>query len=45
MNRMRRANGKRSWMVYKGCDEEYAKQVTAEHKISEIGRASCRERV
>ncbi len=34
MNRMRRANGKRSWMVYKGCDEEYAKQVTAEHKIS-----------
>lgn len=33
VNRMRRANGKRAWMVYKGCDEEYAKQVTAEHKI------------
>lgn len=34
VNRMRRVNGKRAWMVYKGCDEEYAKQVTAEHKIS-----------
>lgn len=22
-----------SWLVYRGCDEEYAKQVTAEHKV------------
>jgi phage terminase large subunit GpA-like protein len=26
---------KGSWMVYKGCDREYAEQVTAEHKIIE----------
>ena len=32
--RMRRDNGTGSWMVYKGCDEDYANQVTAEHKIS-----------
>lgn len=32
-SRMRRENGSGSWMVYKGCDEEYAEQVTAEHKI------------
>ncbi len=32
--RMRKENGKSSWMVYKGCDREYAKQVTAEHKIN-----------
>ena len=31
--RMKRENGIGSWMVYKGCDEEYAKQVTAEHKV------------
>lgn len=34
-SRMKRKNGKGSWMVYKGCDEEYADQVTAEHKITE----------
>lgn len=33
-SRMRKPNGRGSWMVYKGCDEEYAKQVTAEHKVS-----------
>lgn len=33
-SRMQRANGTGSWMVYKGCDEEYAKQVTAEHKVN-----------
>lgn len=33
-SRMRKPNGKGSWMVYKGCDEEYAKQVTAEHKVA-----------
>jgi phage terminase large subunit GpA-like protein len=32
--RMQRPNGRGSWMVYKGCDMEYATQVTAEHKIS-----------
>lgn len=32
--RMRRENGRGSWMVYQGCDGEYAKQVTAEHKIN-----------
>lgn len=33
--RMRRPNGQGSWMVYDGCDREYAEQVTAEHKIME----------
>lgn len=33
--RMRKENGKYSWMVYQGCDLEYAKQVTAEHKVTE----------
>lgn len=32
-SRMRRVNGSGSWMVYKGCDDEYAKQVTSEHKV------------
>lgn len=32
-SRMRRENGTGSWMVYKGCDGEYAKQVTSEHKV------------
>lgn len=32
-SRMHKKNGRSSWMVYKNCDEEYAKQVTAEHKI------------
>lgn len=32
--RMRKENGIGSWMVYAGCDEEYASQVTAEHKIN-----------
>ena len=32
--RMHRKNGTGSWMVYKGCDMEYAEQVTAEHKVS-----------
>ena len=31
---MRKPNGRGSWMVYQGCDEEYADQVTAEHKIN-----------
>ena len=32
--RMKRPNGRGSWMVYAGCDMEYAQQVTAEHKIN-----------
>ncbi len=33
--RMRKPNGNGSWMVYQGCDLDYAEQVTAEHKITE----------
>lgn len=33
--RMKRENGVGSWMVHKDCDMEYAKQVTAEHKVAE----------
>ena len=33
--RMQRDNGWGSWMVYSGCDENYAEQVTAEHKVME----------
>ena len=32
--RMKKNNGVGSWMVYNGCDEEYAEQVTAEHKVN-----------
>lgn len=32
--RMKKPNGRGSWMVYQGCDREYAEQVTAEHKIN-----------
>lgn len=32
--RMRKRNGTGSWMVYQGCDREYAEQVTAEHKVN-----------
>lgn len=33
--RMRKENGTGAWMVYQGCDFDYAEQVTAEHKITE----------
>lgn len=33
--RLQRENGAGSWMVFSGIDEEYAEQVTAEHKINE----------
>ena len=33
--RMRKPNGRGSWMVHQDCDLEYAEQVTAEHKITE----------
>lgn len=32
--RMKKENGRGSWMVYSGCDREYADQVTAEHKVN-----------
>lgn len=32
--RMRKENGTGSWMVYQGCDREYAEQVTSEHKVN-----------
>lgn len=32
--RMQKPNGRGSWMVYDGCDYEYATQVTAEHKVN-----------
>lgn len=34
-SRMKRENGTGSWMVYNGCDSEYAVQVTSEHKVME----------
>ena len=32
--RMKKPNGSGSWMVYQGCDMEYAEQVTSEHKVN-----------
>ncbi len=32
--RLRRRQGRGAWMVYAGCDEEYAAQVTNEHKVN-----------
>jgi len=34
-SRMKKENGKGSWMVHAECDLEYAQQVTAEHKVTE----------
>jgi phage terminase large subunit GpA-like protein len=33
--RIRRPNGTGSWMVYQGCDREYAEQICAEEKVIE----------
>jgi len=33
-SRMKRPNGSGSWMVYQGCDVNYAQQVTSEQKVS-----------
>lgn len=33
-SRMHKPNGPGSWMVHADCDREYARQVTAEHKIN-----------
>lgn len=41
-SRMRKENGKGSWMVYRGCEQDYADQVTAEHKI--VDRSGGREK-
>ena len=42
-SRMRRENGVGSWMVYKGCGEEYAEQVTSEHKVATRGANGIRK--
>lgn len=34
-SRLKKKNGRGSWMVYAECDREYAEQVTAEHKVNE----------
>lgn len=33
-SRMKKKNGRGSWMVHKDCDMDYAEQVTAEHKVN-----------
>lgn len=32
--RLHKPTGTGSWMVYQGCDREYARQLTAEHKVN-----------
>lgn len=32
--RIKKENGSGSWMVYDGCDIEYAEQITSEHKVN-----------
>lgn len=42
--RMKKKNGNGSWMVYAGCDREYAEQVTAEHKVNvKMGNGKTRQ--
>lgn len=42
--RMKKKNGSGSWMVYAGCDREYAEQVTAEHKVNvKMGNGKTRQ--
>lgn len=43
--RMQRPNGRGSWMVYSGCDMEYAEQVTSEHKVNVKGSGGNTEQV
>ena len=33
-SRLRRESGRGAWMVHAACDEDYARQVTAEHRIA-----------
>ena len=42
--RLQKENGRGSWMVYEGCDEEYAKQVTSEHKVNVRGSHGTRQK-
>ena len=42
--RMRKPNGRGSWMVYKGCDMEYATQVTNEHKVNHKSGGEVRQK-
>lgn len=35
-SRMSRPNGRGSWMVHAGCDEDYAEQVTSEQRVREM---------
>lgn len=42
-SRMQRENGSGSWMVFKGCDDEYADQVTSEQKITEKAANGSRQ--
>lgn len=42
--RMKKPNGRGSWMVYNGCDLDYANQVTAEHKVAERKNGKTRLR-
>lgn len=41
--RMKRENGRGSWMVFSGIDDNYAEQVTAEHKINVRGANGKKE--
>ena len=42
--RMRKPNGRGSWMVYSGCDYEYATQVTNEHKVNVKSGGTVRQK-
>lgn len=42
--RLHKPNGRGSWMVYQGCDLEYAEQVTSEHKVN-VKSGNGRERL
>lgn len=37
-NGIKKENGLGAWMIYKECDMEYAKQITAEHKVNIRGK-------
>ena len=37
-SRLMRPNGRGAWMVHKDCDDDYAQQVTAEHRVPEKKR-------
>lgn len=39
--RMRKPNGTGAWMVHSDCDQDYAEQVTAEHKVTERAKGKA----